>query len=81
MLLQRMGAMLWADDAGARRLEEVAATYGERRESFVAALAERGIDVEAPAGINVWIPVPNETQVVQALYEQGGRSRPGRHSG
>jgi DNA-binding transcriptional MocR family regulator len=71
MLLQRMGAMLWADDAGARRLEGVAATYGERRERFVAALAERGIHVEAPAGINVWIPVPNETHVVQALHEQG----------
>jgi DNA-binding transcriptional MocR family regulator len=71
MLLQRMGAMLWADDAGARRLEKVAATYGERRERFIAALAERGIHVEAPAGINVWIPVPDETQVVQALHERG----------
>jgi DNA-binding transcriptional MocR family regulator len=71
MLLQRMGAMLWSDEAGAKRLEEVAATYGERRERFVAALAERGIHVEAPAGINVWIPVPDETHVVQALREHG----------
>jgi DNA-binding transcriptional MocR family regulator len=71
MLLQRTGAMLWADDAGSKRLDEAAATYGERRECFVATLAERGIQVEAPAGINVWIPVPNETLVVQALHEQG----------
>jgi DNA-binding transcriptional MocR family regulator len=71
MLLQRTGAMLWADDAAAKRLEEAAAAYGERRECFVAALAERGIEVEAPAGINVWISVPDETHVVQALHEQG----------
>jgi DNA-binding transcriptional MocR family regulator len=71
MLLQRTGAMLWADDACAKRLEEATAIYGERRERFVEALAERGIQVEAPAGINVWIPVPDETQVVQALHARG----------
>lgn len=71
MLLQRMGAMLWADDAGTKRLDEAAVTYGKRRKRFVAALAKRGVQVEAPAGLNVWISVPNETHVVQALHEQG----------
>lgn len=71
MLLQRTGAMLWADDAVAKRLEEAAAAYGERRDCFVAALAERGIQVEARGGVNVWVPVADETRVVQALHEQG----------
>lgn len=71
MLLQRMGAMLWADDADTKRLDKAAAAYGERREGFVAALAKRGVQVEAPAGLNVWISVPNETHVVQALHEKG----------
>ncbi len=71
MMLQRMGAMLWADDADARWLQKAAAKYGERRERFVTALAERGIEVETPAGINVWIPVPDETYAVQALREEG----------
>jgi DNA-binding transcriptional MocR family regulator len=70
-LLQRTAAMLWADPGVARELEAATAVYGERRERFVAALAEHGIEVDAPAGINVWIPVPDEAHVVQALLAQG----------
>lgn len=71
MLLQRTGAALWADDACAKRLKRAAAAYGKRRERFVTALAERGIQVEAPAGINVWVPVSNEAHAVQTLRERG----------
>jgi DNA-binding transcriptional MocR family regulator len=71
MLLQRMSAELWADPDVAKDLERAAATYGERREAFLAALAEHGIEAEAPSGLNVWIPVADETAVVQALQAQG----------
>lgn len=70
-LLQRTAAELWEDSDVARSLAAATATYGERRKSFVAALAEQGIEVEAPAGINVWIPVPDETAVVQTLLVDG----------
>jgi DNA-binding transcriptional MocR family regulator len=76
-LLQRTAAELLADKDVARQLERAAATYAERREAFRAALAAHGIDVEAPSGLNVWIPVPDETAAVQALQSQGWAVAPG----
>lgn len=76
-LLQRAAATLWADPAVARGLERATAVYRERREGFVAALAERGIVVEAPTGLNVWVPVPEETHAVQSLQAEGWAVTPG----
>jgi DNA-binding transcriptional MocR family regulator len=76
-LLQRTAATLWTDPEVARLLERAAATYAERRKRLVAALAERGIEVEAPSGLNVWIPVPDETSAMQSLREQGWAVAPG----
>jgi DNA-binding transcriptional MocR family regulator len=76
-LLQRTAVALWEDSKVAHGLEQAAETYAERREAFIAALAERGIEAEAPSGLNVWIPVPDETSVVQALREQGWAVAPG----
>lgn len=76
-LLQRTAATLWEDKKIARELERAAGTYTERREAFVAALAEHGIEVEAPTGLNVWIPVPDETAVVQGLLAKGWAVMPG----
>lgn len=70
-LLQRTAVMLWEDEKVTRGLERAATAYGERRDAFVGALAEHGIEVESPAGLNVWIPVPDETAVVQALLADG----------
>ncbi len=76
-LLQRTAAELWKDPKVARDLERATETYAERRESFLAALAEQGIEVEAPSGLNVWIPVPDETSTVQALLADGWAVAPG----
>jgi DNA-binding transcriptional MocR family regulator len=76
-LLQRLVAMLWSDPKVATSLERAADLYSERRERFVQALAERGIEAQASAGIAVWIPVPEETHVVQALLERGWVVLPG----
>jgi DNA-binding transcriptional MocR family regulator len=76
-LLQRLVAMLWADPGVATTLQYATDTYGERRECFVAALAERGIEVETSAGITTWIPAPEEAPIVQALLEQGWAVSPG----
>jgi len=77
MLLQRTAATLWSDSKVGRGLEKTMETYSERRERFIAALAEQGIEVEAPTGLNVWIPVPDETSVVQALLAEGWAVMPG----
>lgn len=76
-LLQRTAAMLWQDPKVVRGLKRATATYAERRNTFVAALAEQGVEVESPTGLNVWIPVPDETSVVQALQADGWAVMPG----
>lgn len=76
-LLQRIAATLWADPKVAKELERATATYSEGRETFVAALAEHDIHVDAPTGLNVWIPVPDETSAIQALQTQGWAAAPG----
>lgn len=76
-LLQRTAAELWNDKKVARELERATKTYTERRVTFIAALAEQGIDVESPTGLNVWVPVPDETSVVQVLQSDGWAVMPG----
>ncbi len=76
-LLQRLAAALWRDPEVAAVLERAAHIYRERREGLVEALAERGIEAGASAGITVWIPVPEEAPVVQALLERGWAVSPG----
>jgi DNA-binding transcriptional MocR family regulator len=76
-LLQRTAAMLWEDPRVARALEQAAKTYTKRREAFLTALDEHGIKAESPTGLNVWIQVPDETTVVQALLADGWAVMPG----
>jgi DNA-binding transcriptional MocR family regulator len=76
-ILQRTAATLWSDPVVVKNLEKTTETYRERRETFAAALAEHGIEVEAPSGLNVWIPVPDETAVVQSLLAEGWAVMPG----
>lgn len=76
-LLQRTAAELMADEDVALLLERAAKTYSERRVAFLAALAEQGIEAEALSGLNVWIPVSDETGIVQALQAEGWAVMPG----
>jgi len=76
-LLQRIAAELLADRDVAGSLKRAARIYAERRESLLAALAEQGIEVEAGSGLNVWIPVQDETATVQALQAEGWTVMPG----
>jgi DNA-binding transcriptional MocR family regulator len=76
-LLQRLVAMLWSDPKVEAKLRRAAETYTERRERLVDELAERGIETQSSAGIAVWIPVPEETHVVQSLLERGWAVSPG----
>lgn len=76
-LLQQLVATMWADAGIKAALERAADTYRERRERFLGALAERGIEASASAGIAVWIRVPEEASVVQSLLTQGWAVMPG----
>ncbi len=76
-LLQRLVAEMWSDPGVKSTLERAAEAYGARRERLVGALAEHGIEVGAPAGITVWVPVPEEAPVVQSLLQEGWAVLPG----
>ncbi|MFE2047885.1 aminotransferase class I/II-fold pyridoxal phosphate-dependent enzyme [Streptomyces sp. NPDC059459] len=72
---QRAVARLWAD--GSVDPRAVAAAYGRRREALLAALAERGVTAYGRSGMNVWVPVPDETGAVARLLHAGWAVAPG----
>ncbi|MDH2390160.1 aminotransferase class I/II-fold pyridoxal phosphate-dependent enzyme [Streptomyces sp. HNM0663] len=74
-LLQQAVAHLWA--TGAVDPRAVARAYGERRDGLVRALAARGVSAHGRSGMNVWVPVPDETGAVARLLQSGWAVAPG----
>ncbi|WKX07502.1 aminotransferase class I/II-fold pyridoxal phosphate-dependent enzyme, partial [Streptomyces sp. NL15-2K] len=74
-ITQRAVLRLWAD--GALDSPAVAAAYRERRDLLIDALAERDIEAHGRSGLNVWIPVPDETGAVARLLHAGWAVAPG----
>jgi DNA-binding transcriptional MocR family regulator len=74
-ITQRAVVRLWAD--GAVDARAVAKAYGERRDALIGALARRGIAAHGRSGMNVWIPVPDETGAVARLLHAGWAVAPG----
>ncbi|ORT60966.1 aminotransferase class I/II-fold pyridoxal phosphate-dependent enzyme [Streptomyces sp. CB03238] len=74
-LLQRAVVHLW--ETGAVDARAVAAAYGERRDGLVAALARRGVAAHGRSGMNVWVPVADETGTVARLLHAGWAVAPG----
>jgi DNA-binding transcriptional MocR family regulator len=70
-LLQQLALALWADPASGRRLARAADAYGQRRTALLDALAAHGIPAAGRSGFNVWIPLRQETAVVQSLAMRG----------
>jgi DNA-binding transcriptional MocR family regulator len=66
-ILQRLVAAMWRDRTPAR----AGRTYTERRNALLRALSERGIRAHGASGLNVWIPVSEESATVQALLQMG----------
>ncbi|MYW17813.1 aminotransferase class I/II-fold pyridoxal phosphate-dependent enzyme [Streptomyces sp. SID161] len=75
LLLQRAVAHLWA--TGAVDRSAVARSYGARRTALIEALAERGVTAHGRSGMNVWVPVPDETGAVARLVRRGWAVAPG----
>ncbi|MDQ1043726.1 DNA-binding transcriptional MocR family regulator [Streptomyces sp. V4I2] len=74
-ITQRAVVRLWAD--GALDTPAVAAAYRARRDQLIEALAARGIEAHGRSGLNVWIPVPDETGAVARLLHSGWAVAPG----
>ncbi|MEV0115196.1 aminotransferase class I/II-fold pyridoxal phosphate-dependent enzyme [Streptomyces sp. NPDC050844] len=74
-LSQRAVVRLW--EGGAVDAAEVAASYGRRRDALIAGLAARGVAAHGRSGMNVWVPVPDETGAVARLLHAGWAVAPG----
>jgi DNA-binding transcriptional MocR family regulator len=76
-ILQQLAVLLLRDRTAARLLSRAGKTYAERRQSLVAALAERGIVASGDSGLGVWIPLADEAAAVRELLGQGWAVSPG----
>ncbi|MFJ4190690.1 aminotransferase class I/II-fold pyridoxal phosphate-dependent enzyme [Kitasatospora sp. NPDC089509] len=74
-LLQRTVVELWRADAVP--VASLAATYRARRDALLTELAARGIQAHGASGLNVWVPVPDETSALAALVQRGWVAAPG----
>ncbi|MFF5445334.1 aminotransferase class I/II-fold pyridoxal phosphate-dependent enzyme [Streptomyces sp. NPDC012888] len=74
-VLQYAVAELWA--SGAVDPVAVSRSYARRRDALVAALAERGVAAYGRSGLNVWVPVADETGAVARLLAAGWAVAPG----
>jgi DNA-binding transcriptional MocR family regulator len=76
-VLQQLVVRLWRDDAVAEQVHRARDSYAARRVALRSALASRGLDAAGDSGINVWLPVPDETIAVTRLRDAGYAVAPG----
>lgn len=76
-VLQRLVLDLWQDADVSRLVADAQASYARRRAGLIEALAARGVPAVGRSGINVWIPVEDETSVVTRLRDAGWVVAPG----
>jgi DNA-binding transcriptional MocR family regulator len=70
-ILQQLVLALWSDPEVLALIKRAGRSYATRRERFLGCLAQRGISASGPSGLNVWIPVADETRTVGALLGRG----------
>lgn len=70
-VLQRLLGQLWRDPSVSASVTEAGQAYQRRREALRAALAGHGVASHGGSGLNVWVPVTDETHVVTALQRAG----------
>jgi DNA-binding transcriptional MocR family regulator len=77
-LLQQIVLAMWEDPSVSRQLDEASTVYRKRRTALCHELGERGIEVQAATGLNVWVPVEDEATAASALLARGWLVAPGR---
>jgi DNA-binding transcriptional MocR family regulator len=76
-ILQQLVVRLWTDPAVAAQVIQARDSYARRRAGLLTALSERGLAAAGETGINVWLPVPDETAAVARLRDAGYAVSPG----
>ena len=70
-ILQRLVVALWRDKQVHKQLARAERTYTQRRTALIDALRTHNIDSHGSSGLNVWIPLPEESAVIQSLFQRG----------
>jgi DNA-binding transcriptional MocR family regulator len=76
-ILQRLVVEMWSDPVVADTVARAGEEYRRRRGALLDALRQRGIVARAVSGINVWVPVVDETLAVTRLRDSGFAVAPG----
>jgi DNA-binding transcriptional MocR family regulator len=76
-LLQQTAANLWESEGTAELLDRARLSYAERRQALTDALAAHGIVACGSTGLGVWVPLAEESTIVQQLLERGWAVSPG----
>ncbi|GFG70174.1 aminotransferase class I/II-fold pyridoxal phosphate-dependent enzyme [Mycolicibacter senuensis] len=76
-LLQDVVVGMWRDRKATRLVADAEAVYTDRRTRLCAALADRGLACRGRSGLNVWIPVPDESAAITRLFAAGWAAAPG----
>lgn len=74
-VLQRLVVALWRDPEATAAVDRARDVYATRREALRAAFGD--LPAHGVSGINVWLPVPDETSMVAGLREDGFAVAPG----
>lgn len=77
-LLQQLLADMLEDSHCTSAIATARTVYAQRRQALVDALTERGIEVLARDGFNLWLPVAGERDALVVLATQGIGAAPGR---
>lgn len=76
-ILQDLAGRLFADDAATGLVRQAQERYADARGRLCAALSARGVAAHGRSGLNVWIPVPDETAAITRLLNRGWAAAPG----
>lgn len=76
--LQRLALQLLSSAAVQKKIVAAGAAYRERYDMLFSALKKKGFDMIGSAGLNLWVPIANEREVAERLFDAGWLVRPGR---
>ena len=69
-ILQRLVAKLLVDARVRQLLARAERSYTRRREALIEALKDHAIEAHGASGLNVWIPLQEESAIVQVLFQR-----------
>jgi DNA-binding transcriptional MocR family regulator len=76
-LLQDLTVSLWRDRAATQLVHDAEAAYTRNRELLCTALTDRAVTSHGRSGLNIWVPVIDETASITRLLSAGWAAAPG----